>query len=75
MSATLTSRAHLPAMAAARELSRGTVCSNHNRHGPDPIWLTQVMYCGMVKSAQKELLAISVCKKYIPQLRTLAHSR
>ena len=47
-------------MATAGKLSRGTVCSNHNRYGPDPIWLTQVMYCGMVKSAQKALLATFV---------------
>ena len=29
----------------------------HNRFGPEPIWLTQVMYRGMEQAAQKALRA------------------
>ena len=37
------------------------ICSNHNRYGPDPIWVTQVMYYGMVETAQEALLTTFVC--------------
>ena len=32
-----------------------------NRYGPEQIWLTQVVFCGMVEAAQKALRATHVC--------------
>ena len=60
MSAALTSRAYLQ-WQRPEMLPREAVCSFYNRHCSDPIWLTKAMYCGIIKSAQKELLATFVC--------------
>ena len=35
----------------------------HNRFGPEPVRLTQVIYRGMAQAAQKELVATFVCTK------------